>query len=408
MAILIKNRLLFMVYGMFLGSIVGFAAWLFLLVVNIGIHFIWHNIPNVLGYQPYYTILVTTVGGVLVGLAQKHFGPYPRLMPEVMAEYKKTGRVHYKFIHQVILAALIALLFGASLGPEAALVGIIGGLCTWVGDRFSFTIKEMNALTEVGIGATLSIIFNAPLFGYLAPSENEKELRTKISKADKTIVYLATTLAGFSVFLLLGQLDNRGSFIVNFGASILTFREWLAFLPLACIGASAGYVYLQVEHGLEKIFHPFQRHKVALGILGGILLGVAGTFLPYTLFSGEHELKELVHDWSSLSFSLLFLSGVFKLFITAVCLSTGWRGGHIFPLIFSGACIGYALSIVVHIDPIASVAFVTTALLAYAMQKPIAVTLLLLMFFPINLLLPMLGAAVIGNAFPVSSMDEKL
>jgi H+/Cl- antiporter ClcA len=401
MAILNKNRLLFVLYGIFLGAIVGFAAWLFLMVVNIGIHFMWHDIPNMLGFPSYYTIVLTSIGGILVGLTQKYFGAYPRLMPEVLAEYKATGRVDYQFIHQVILTALIALIFGASLGPEAALVGIIGGLCTWVGDRFSFTIKEMNSLTEVGIGATLSIIFNAPLFGYLAPSENEKEQLAGISKGDKTLVYLVTTLAGFAAFLFLSQFDNRGSFIVNFETSTLTFHEWAAFLPLAGIGAITGYFYFQTEHVLEKIVHPFQQHKLALGIIGGILLGVVGTFLPYTLFSGEHELKELVHDWSSLSFGVLFLSGVFKLFITAVCLSTGWRGGHIFPLIFSGASIGYALSIVVHIDPIVSVAFVTTALLAYAMQKPIAVTLLLLMFFPINLLLPMLGAAVIGNAFPI-------
>ena len=40
-------------------------------------------------------------------------------------------------------------------------------------DRFKFALKGMNELTEIGIGATLSVIFNAPLFGYLAPNENE-------------------------------------------------------------------------------------------------------------------------------------------------------------------------------------------------------------------------------------------
>lgn len=42
-------------------------------------------------------------------------------------------------------------------------------------DCFTFALKGMNELTEVGIGATLSVIFNAPLFGYLAPNENEGE-----------------------------------------------------------------------------------------------------------------------------------------------------------------------------------------------------------------------------------------
>ncbi len=122
------------------------------------------------------------------------------------------------------------------------------------------------------------------------------------SKGKKAIVYLATTFAGFSVYLLLSKLDNRGSFIVDFGEGTLSFNEWIAFLPLASIGAIVGFFYFKLEFTLEKLIHPFREYKLTLGIIGGILLGIAGTFLPYTLFSGEHQLKELVVEWSHLSF----------------------------------------------------------------------------------------------------------
>lgn len=45
----------------------------------------------------------------------------------------------------------------------------------------------MSELTEVGIGATLSVIFNAPLFGYLAPTENEGEEIAGFSKGKKQL-----------------------------------------------------------------------------------------------------------------------------------------------------------------------------------------------------------------------------
>ncbi|PEB56919.1 chloride channel protein [Bacillus pseudomycoides] len=398
---------LLIMYGIFLGAIVGATVWLFLVTTNAGIQLIWGYLPKEFSLPPYYTIFVTTIGGILVGLTQKYFGTYPRLMPEVMGEYKKTGRIEYSFVHKSTLTAIIVLIFGASLGPEAALVGIIGGLCTWVGDRFHLALKGMEGLTEIGIGATLSVIFNAPLFGYLAPNENENKSINEISKGKKTIVYLATTFAGFSVYLLLSKFDNRGSFIVDFGKGSFSLHEWLAFLPLICIGAGVGYFYFKVEHMLEKIVHPFQEYKVTLGVIGGILLGIAGTLLPYTMFSGEHQLKDLVHEWTELSFWMLLLSGVLKLCVTAVCLSTGWRGGHIFPIVFAGASIGYAVATVIpSLDPVASVAIVTTAISSYAVRKPIAITLLLLMFFPINLLLPMIGAAMIGNLFPLPNHNE--
>ena len=71
-----------------------------------------------------------------------------------------------------------------------------------------------------------------------------------------------------------------------------------------------------------------------------------------------------------------------------------------------GSSIGYAVASILPIDPVASVAIVTTAISSYALRKPIAITLLLLMFFPLNLLLPMLGAAAIGNAFPLPKHNE--
>lgn len=403
-----EHRFLFIIYGIFLGSIVGAIAWLFLGVVNIGIHFIWDYLPEQLELTSlsYYTLCVTVIGGVLIGLSQKYLGKYPRLMPEVMAEYQKTGRVDYRIVHQATLAAIITLIFGASVGPEAALAGIIGGLCTWVGDRFKFASKGIQGLTEAGIGASLSIIFNAPLFGYLAPSENENAQLAETPKGTKTIVYFTTTLAGFAVFLWLGQFDNRGSFIADFGEASFAFNEWVAFLPLICIGAGVGYLYFKVEVILEKVVHPFKEYKITLGIIGGILLGVVGVLFPYTMFSGEHQLKELILDWTELSFWVLFLSAVLKLCITAVCLNTGWRGGHIFPIIFSGASIGYAMATVLPVDPVASVAVVTTAITGYALRKPIAVTALLLMFFPANLLLPMIGAAAIASAFPLPNHSE--
>jgi H+/Cl- antiporter ClcA len=386
---------------MFLGSIVGAAAWLFLSLVNVGIWFVWHYIPEELEAPSYYTICVTTIGGVLIGLAQKYLGKYPRLMPEIISEYKETGRVEYRFVHHSTLTAIIALIFGASLGPEAALVGIIGGLCTWIGDRFTYTFKGVRELTEVGIGATLSVIFNAPLFGYLAPSENENDQIAEFSKRNKTILYLATTFASFLVFIWLSKIDNRGSFIVNFEKGTFTLNEWIALLPLACIGAGLGYFYVKIEHTLEKVVHPFKEYKLTLCIISGIILGILGTLFPYTLFSGAHELPELVHQWAEMPFWLLLIVGILKLCATAICLTTGWRGGHLFPIIFAGTSIGYAIATVVPLDSTAAVALMTTAILSYVLQKPIAATLLLLMFFPINLILPMLGAAFIGNAFPV-------
>ena len=53
-------------------------------------------------------------------------------MPEVMAEYKNWSN-RISLCPSGYFNSDYCFNFRASLGPEAALVGIIGGLCTWVG-----------------------------------------------------------------------------------------------------------------------------------------------------------------------------------------------------------------------------------------------------------------------------------
>ena len=52
-----------------------------------------------------------------------------------MGKVKGEGRYPYDHLGKRSLSALLPLLFGGSVGPEAGLTGVIAGLCTWVGDR---------------------------------------------------------------------------------------------------------------------------------------------------------------------------------------------------------------------------------------------------------------------------------
>lgn len=55
---------------------------------------------------------------------------------------------------------------------------------------------------------------------------------------------------------------------------------------------------------------------------------------------------------------------------------------------------GYALSIILGMDPIISMAVVTTSFTASILKKPITVVLLLMIIFPINLIPLMLVSAI--------------
>lgn len=81
---------------------------------------------------------------------------------------------------------------------------------------------------------------------------------------------------------------------------------------------------------------------VVKAVVAGAILGVLGIFLPFTLFAGEAQTEMLAQQWTALGAGALLATGFLKVLASQVCLGLGWRGGHFFPLIFSGIAIGYA------------------------------------------------------------------
>lgn len=103
---------------------------------------------------------------------------------------------------------------------------------------------------------------------------------------------------------------------------------------------------------------------------------------------------------------MLILLSLIKLLLTEICLSTGHRGGHIFPLIFSGSCLAYGVSKLFCIDPVFCLATIVTGLASKAIGNMFVAIFLLIFFFPINTILPMVLSAAIGKM--INDIETKL
>jgi H+/Cl- antiporter ClcA len=403
----IKQNLLLMITVAVLGAVIGGITWFVLTVMNAGIEFVWKYLPEQIDFF-LYPVVVCAFGGLLIGLWCEKYGPYPYEMSEILQEVKAGKKIAYNNLHIVAIAALLPLIFGGSLGPEAGLTGVIAGLCFWFSDRFKAVIKEVELIPEIGIAATVGAIFGSPLFGFMNEIEDENE-KPVLPKNTRTFLYLLAILCGTGVLVLLNSLIGKEMGWGKFPEiSELTLQTWLFAIPLTLVGLAAGLFDNLMEKGIQKLVKPFDQQIMAKTIVGGVLLGVFGIVLPYTMFAGEHQMKEIMEIWQTMGSLVLLLTGFFKLLVGVICKECGWRGGKIFPTIFSGVCIGYALAPFLPVDPVFSVAIVTASLTGYILKKPLAVVLLLMICFPVNGLIPVTFGAVAGGAFPkLFSHQEK-
>ena len=142
-----------------LGAVSSAVIWLILKVMSLGMDFLWTILPAKLGaeHNLAYMLAVTIIGGIIIGLWQKKFGLLPEELPQVMGRVKKEGSYPYDNLHILIVSALLPLIFGGVIGPEAGLTGVIVGLCCWIGDRLKCKGDELAALAQSSMGAALGL-----------------------------------------------------------------------------------------------------------------------------------------------------------------------------------------------------------------------------------------------------------
>ncbi len=355
-----------------LGGVVGAVSAGFLHFIEWGQHLLWEELTSSL---PLQTLLVATLGGLFIGLCQRYLGDYPKGINEAISEIRETGRLDYKHLPHGILTASTSLIFGASLGPEAAIMDLMGGLGTWAGDVMRSFRKR----------------FDLP--------EPEKSQNRNANIIQKWPAMIAYTAGGFAFVKLLDGMYGSG--LLDLSAHSFQWTDLLWSIPLALVGAAGGWLYLKLHQWLKKWMTPLEQKLVLRGTLGGFSLGLTALFLPMVLFSGQHLLSPMFDQAAQLGFWILMLTGLARLFLTSLMLNTGWKGGQFLPIMFGGAALGLAISALFPIVPVSVAALSAMgALTAVVLPKPIFALALMALMFPLEYLgvsIVSVGLVMIGT-----------
>lgn len=380
-----KFNYVFVLYSIVLGTFVGIVTGLYMLMINVLIHFIWTDVPKYIGMSHnYYILIICLLGGLLIGFLQRKYHGYPKTMEQVLEEFKTTGRIEYHHeVSKTFFTAVPALIFGGSIGPEASLTGILGGMVNWVGDHLKITLENRKELTQMGIGAIFSTVFHAPFAGIgnaIDGAKGDFKNRTR-----KIIIYTLTVIFGLLGFILINKLfPHESSFGIHLSKNIHWTWQGIVLIPIAlALGILFGKVFVWTGNLLGKLSLP-KKHALTAAIIAGLLLGIFGILSPYLMFSGETELLNFSTSAFGSSFAVLLLIALGKMLIANICFSFGWRGGLIFPAIFSSVSMGFAFATIFPYTPGLLISVVVAASITVIVEQPGVVAGLLLFLLPIQ------------------------
>ena len=398
-----KSYLRLMGLVFLLGIVSAIITFAFIAITNQGTNLIWQQASRASGLDPrLFTLLVCTIGGLLVGLLVKIFGDHNAIFFELMQEFGRTGRFDYRNAPGILITSFVSLIAGGALGPEAPLADTCGGLGTWVSDKLKLDEDETRTMGFGGLSAMLAAFITEPFGGALLAIESAVS-----GKPGRKSVYfwalfpsLLASAAAMVVFYLLA-----GSFfgpLFSFPHYTPKLRDLLMAVPLSLVGGLAGIIFMLMLKRLQGLMQAFKNQLVLRGLIGGLGMGIIGALLPMTLFSGMDQASDLIEGASAIGFGMLILLAVSKLFATSLLLATGWKGGYIFPTLFAGVALGMATELVTPNVPVAvNVAAVLAGALVATLRAPLFAALFTLIMVDAQVA-PIVAVAVVCSAFMVA------
>ncbi len=379
--------LLMLGFALVTGFIIGALIWLYLKASNVGVTLIWNTIGS---HFPtaIYTLIVCLAGGVIIGFYQKKFGPLPENMSDAVRHVLRERSYPYRLMPIAIIAALLSLLFGGAVGPEAGLVCMLISLSFWAREQFSLSRQDMEEYFNFDPTVRGRRVFGSMLGSMIFHPGRRSYQPGKIPWTRRMTVGCGVMagLGGLFVYILLGQLFGHAFTLPRIDGGEVFVKDRLTMILLFAVGVAAGYLYLILKKIISKFFEILRGRglQVLNSVLGGLVLGLIGGQIPLTMFSGCADIQTLQGAYMETVPYMLILVGVLKLLLTSVCIESGWRGGHFFPLLFSGLSIGYGFSGILGTNEILSVVVVTGALLGTVLQQPLGALALSVIFFPLR------------------------
>ena len=382
-----------------LGAGVGLISIGFLFAVKTAKELIWTS--ELERINPVVVLSICVVGGLLVGvlnqLAEKSRSEVHDLTEAIadMEEVETKQAPPTRLIFGRAGLGVVSLGFGGPLGPEAPLIALVAQLSS----RLSHILKVTQArVVELSVAGSLGVLFGVPLV--LAGIESEEKSKNRnigqriVARGPEILAAISSLFVITKLLPEIGihQFTSANSAEVGFGIDLI----WVALIAL--LAASLGLAIVRATpKARELVVSKIPGGAIPAGLLSGLILGASAVVTPLVLFSGHHEIQEILD--SPIGIGNLLVVVALKTLVLIACLAGGWYGGQIFPLAFIGA--GTALVVAELVNSSATLGLVAAGFVAASavgIRRPALALLLGFVLFPATTWIPMLFATVIAVA----------
>ncbi|MGB3303929.1 MAG: ion channel protein [Gordonia sp. (in: high G+C Gram-positive bacteria)] len=354
---------------------------------------VWHDLSSAVGASTddwWWIMVVLTMAGLITGLVIRwmpgHAGDDPATI-ELLSE-----PLPLKVLPGLIIATIVTLAGGVSLGPENPIMAINAAVIVVLGARLIPKVPHKD-WAGLASAATIGALFGTPVAAALMLSElNSGDTRIPLWNR----LYLPLVAAATGSFVILHFTDLTMSMGLP-EETVGGLGDLLRAVGVGVAAAAVGIVGAMVFDPLHRLLHRSMRNPVLLLTAAGAALGALGVLGgSITLFKGLEQMKELPAQLSTTTAVGFFVFAGVKLCAMLLASAAGFRGGRIFPAVFIGAALGFGTHVLIPSIPlvIAVTAAVVGISVAATRNGWISLFLALAMVPQFDLMIPLLFATL--------------
>src|SRR5882724_7257196 len=341
------------------------------------------------------------VGGVLIGLIvwlgrSSVRGHGTSSLIESVA--LKNGRVEPRPVLLTALAGVATVGSGGSLGREGPMIGLGAMVSSWLGSRFGLAPQRVKILLGCGAAAGMAAIYNTPIGGALFAME--------VILGNFALEIFGPIVVSSVISTVIAR-SFRGPAPIYATPDYALVSGWelLAYTGLGLVGALASVLFIFATHGADRSFARLRLPAAVQPLLGLLLVGALGIYVPYVYGNGFETITLALHD--HLPLVLLLTLPLYKLLATALTAGSGGAGagGMFTPSLFVGSLVGGAYGHWIHAlwpaSTATSGAYAAVGMAAIAAgtsHAPISAILILFEFTGnYDLILPLMLASIVSS-----------